>query len=195
MVPYVVPFDPRDYRNTAALRDRLGYAQDVPLLAAAVGGTAVGGALLDLVADGFAHLREEVPNAQMVMITGPRISPDDITDVEGLTKHAYLEEAFGHLACADAAVVQGGLSMTMELVAAQRPFLYFPLARHWEQQKFVAHRLDHYRAGTRLDYATTTPSDLAQHLLRTMSRRARYRAVPRDGAKVAAERIASLLTR
>ena len=42
MVPYVVPFDPRDYRDTAALRTRLGYPLDVPLLAAAVGGTAVG---------------------------------------------------------------------------------------------------------------------------------------------------------
>ena len=86
----------------------------------------------------------------MVMVTGPPDLPDDITDVEGLTKHAYLPDAFAHLACADAAVVQGGLSTTMELVAAQRPFVYFPLARHWEQQHFVAHRLDHYRAGTRI---------------------------------------------
>ena len=60
-------------------------------------------------------------------------------------------DCFAHLACADAAVVQGGLSTTMELVAARRPFVYFPLARHWEQQHFVAHRLDHYGAGVRMD--------------------------------------------
>ena len=53
----------------------------------------------------------------------------------------------------------------MELVAAQRPFVYFPLARHWEQQDFVTHRLDHYRAGTRLDFATTSPRDLATAML------------------------------
>ena len=195
MVPYVVPFEARDYRNAAALRSRLGYPLDVPLLAAAVGGTAVGRPLLDLVAEGFAHLRKEVPDARMVMVTGPRISPDDITDVEGLTKHAFLPDAFAHLACADAAVVQGGLSTTMELVAAQRPFVYFPLARHWEQQEFVTHRLDHYRAGTRLDFATTSPRDLATALQHAMNRRPRYRAVPRNGASVAGERIASLLTR
>jgi UDP:flavonoid glycosyltransferase YjiC (YdhE family) len=195
MMPYVVPFDPRDYRDTAALRTRLGYPQDVPLLAAAVGGTAVGRPLLDLVAEGFAHLRKEVPDAQMVMLTGPRISPSDITDVEGLTKHAYLDEAFAHLASADAAVVQGGLSTTMELVAAQRPFLYFPLAHHWEQQHFVTHRLDHYRAGVRMDYATTTPPDLAAAMQRSMQRRPRYRAVPRNGADLAADRIVTLLSR
>ena len=83
----------------------------------------------------------------------------------------------------------------MELVAAQRPFLYFPLAHHWEQQHFVSHRLDHYRAGTRMDYATTTPPDLAAAMLRSMQRRPRYRAVPRNGAHLAATRITSLLTR
>ena len=195
MIPYVVPFDPRDYRDPIALRNRLGYPQDVPLLAAAVGGTAVGRPLLDLVAEGFGHLRKEVPDARMVMLTGPRIAPSDISDVEGLTKHAYLEEGFAHLACADTAVVQGGLSTTMELVAAQRPFLYFPLAHHWEQQHFVTHRLDHYRAGTRMDYASTSPPDLATAMLRSMQRRPRYRAVRRDGADVAAERIVSLLRR
>ena len=194
MVPYVVPFDARDYRDTAALRAALGYPPDGPLLAAAVGGTAVGRPLLDLIAEGFAHLRKELPDARMVMVTGPRISPDDITDVDGLTKHAFLPDAFAHLACADAAVVQGGLSTTMELVAAQRPFVYFPLARHWEQQEFVTHRLDHYRAGTRLDFATTSPRDLAAAMSHAMSRRPRYRAVPRNGASVAGGRIASLLT-
>ena len=195
MVPYVVPFDPRDYRDTAALRARLGYGGEGPLIAAAAGGTAVGRSLLDLVAEGFAHLRKEVPSARMVMMTGPRIAPSDLTDVEGMTKHSFVEDGFAHLACADTAVVQGGLSTTMELVAAQRPFLYFPLARHWEQQHFVTHRLDHYGAGTRMDYATTTPADLAAAMLRSMERRPRYRAVPRNGAGLAAGRIASLLRR
>jgi hypothetical protein len=37
-------------------------------------------------------------------------------------------------------VVQGGLSTTMELVACRRPFLYFPLRNHFEQNVHVAHR-------------------------------------------------------
>jgi len=70
-------------------------------------------------------------------------------------------DLFEYLACADAAIVQGGLSTTMELVATRRPFIYFPLRRHWEQQHFVTHRLDYYRAGLRMDYTTTTADDLA----------------------------------
>lgn len=79
-------------------------------------------------------------------------------------------------------------------MAAQRPFLYFPLARHWEQQLFVTHRLDHYGAGHRLDYATTTPAGLAVRLQQAMAERPDYRPVPRDGARVAGARIAALLT-
>jgi len=45
-----------------------------------------------------------------------------------------------------------------------------------------------------MDYARTTPSDLADAMLRAMALRPRYRAVPRDGAAVAGARVASLLT-
>ena len=54
-------------------------------------------------------------------------------------------------------MVQGGLSTTMDLTACRRPFLYFPLRNHFEQNIHVAHRLDRYRAGRRMDYATATP--------------------------------------
>ncbi|MDN5796678.1 MAG: alpha/beta fold hydrolase [Intrasporangium sp.] len=193
-VPYVVPFDPRDYRDPMALRRRLGYREDVPLLAGAVGGTAVGRALLELMVEAFGRLRKELSGAEMVLVTGPRIDPADLPDLEGLTKYGYLQESFAHLAAADAAVVQGGLSTTMELVAARRPFVYFPLARHWEQEHFVTHRLRHYRAGRPMDFASTTPRLLADALIDQLSRTPRYRAVPRDGARAAADRIVPLLT-
>ncbi len=192
-VPYVVPCDPRSYRDPAALRRQLGYGEGYPLLAAAAGGTAVGRDLLELVAEGVALLRKDLPDAQIVTCTGPRIDPGDLPDVEGLDKHGLLDDSFAHLAAADAAVVQGGLSTTMELVAAGRPFIYFPLARYWEQQRFVTHRLDHYSAGKRMDYGSTSPVQLAAALGKAVTRRPRYRAGPRNGAVVAASRIAALL--
>ena len=45
-VPYIVPFNPLDYRDKAALRRKLHHDPDAPLLVAAVGGTAVGADLL-----------------------------------------------------------------------------------------------------------------------------------------------------
>jgi len=195
-VPYVLPFDPAAYRDRAGLRRRLGYPADQPLLVAAVGGTSAGVSLLELTCDAFARLRKQVPDARMVLVTGPRIDPRLLPDTEGMDKHGYVPDLFEHLACADAAVVQGGLSTTMELVATGRPFIYFPLRRHWEQQHFVTHRLSHYRAGLRMDYTTTTADDLAATMRAALAEvgiRPGYRKVSRGGADRAAARIATLL--
>ena len=195
-VPYVLPFNPDAYRDRAVLRCRLGYPEDQPLLVAAVGGTAVGTSLLELTCDAFARLRKQVPDARMLLVTGPRIDPRLLPETEGMDKRGYVPDLFEHLACADAAVVQGGLSTTMELVATGRPFIYFPLRHHWEQQHFVAHRLNHYRAGLRMDYATTTADDLATTMRTALTQNDTgpgYRKVPRGGAHRAAARIATLL--
>ena len=175
---------------------QLGYPEDRPLLVAAVGGTAVGTGLLELICDAFSRLRKDVPDAQMTLVAGPRIDPRQLPDQEGIDKRGYVPDLFQHLACADAAVVQGGLSTTMELVATRRPFIYFPLRRHWEQQHFVTHRLGHYRAGIRMDYSTTSPDDLATAMRTALAQNhtdPAYRRVPRDGADRAAERITALL--
>jgi len=195
-VPYVLPFNPDAYRDRTGLRRRLGYPDDQPLLVAAVGGTAVGTSLLELTCDAFVRLRKQVPDARLLLVTGPRIDPRLLPDAEGMDKRGYVPDLFEHLACADAAVVQGGLSTTMELVATGRPFIYFPLRRHWEQQHFVTHRLRHYRAGLRMDYATTTADDLAAAMRTALAQNGTgpgYRKVPRGGADRAAARIAPLL--
>ena len=194
-VPYVVPFDPSAFRRPAALRRSLGYGTGYPLYLASVGGTSVGRDLLELTAESFAIVRKDQPDARMVMVTGPRLAPEELPDIEGMEKRGYVADLFAHLAASDAAVVQGGLSTTMELVAARRPFVYFPLARHWEQQHFVTHRLDHYRAGTRMDFATTTPPELAAALIAARAARPTYRPIRRGGAEKAGALLAGLLVR
>ncbi len=192
-VGYIAPFDPAIYRDTPALRKRLGYETEGPLFFAAVGGTAIGRSLLKKVAEAFKLVRQARADARMVMVTGPRIDPASLPDIEGLDKRPYVHNLFEHLACADAAVVQGGLSTTMELVALKRPFIYFPLRQHWEQLHHVAHRLDRYGAGVRLNYATTSPEALAGALVGALEQPVSYREVAPGAARRAAERIASLL--
>ncbi len=194
-VGYVLPFDPREYRDAEALRRRLRYGTGYPLLFAAVGGTGVGRPLLQRVVDGFAQLRETMPDARMVMVTGPRIDPDELPDVAGLEKRLYVHNLFEHLACAEAAIVQSGLSTTMELVATRRPFAYVPLRKHWEQQHHVGYRLRHYGALNRLEYAELTPSRVAQDFQQLVGSSVDYREVPRDSARRAAQQIATLLPR
>jgi UDP:flavonoid glycosyltransferase YjiC (YdhE family) len=118
-----------------------------------------------------------------------------LPDTVGMDERGYVPDPFEHLACADAAAVPGGLSTTMELVAAGRAFIYFPLRRHWKQQHFVTHRLNHYRADLRMDYTTTTADDLATAVRAVAQADTRlvYRKVPRGGAGRAATRIATLL--
>jgi hypothetical protein len=70
----------------------------------------------------------------------------------------------GSWAACDVAVVQGGLTTSLELAAARRPFLYFPLRRHFEQNLHVRHRLERYGAGRAMDYATATPETIAHEL-------------------------------
>jgi UDP-N-acetylglucosamine:LPS N-acetylglucosamine transferase len=111
----------------------------------------------------------------------------------GLEVRGYVNGLYRHLAAADLAVVQGGLSTAMELTANQRPFLYFPLKHHFEQNYHVRYRLDRYGAGCHMDYETTTPESLAHAMLNELKRPVNYRPVESDGAARAARRIAELL--
>ena len=99
-----------------------------------------------------------------------------------------------HLAACDLAVVQGGLSTTMELTAARRPFVYVPLQHHFEQQVHVPHRLAQYGAGRRLDYADAAdPDRLAEVIAAEIGRPVAYRPVETDGAARVARMLAELL--
>ena len=91
------------------------------------------------------------------------------------------------------AVVQGGLTTTMELTAAGRPFLYIPLRKHFEQNFHVAHRLDQYEAGTRLEYDSLTPDSLAEAIADAIGTEAAYKPVETDGAERAASLISDLM--
>lgn len=54
---------------------------------------------------------------------------------------SYVDRLYEHFAASDLAVVQAGGTTTPELTALRRPFLYFPLEEHFEQQVHVAGRL------------------------------------------------------
>jgi UDP-N-acetylglucosamine:LPS N-acetylglucosamine transferase len=106
---------------------------------------------------------------------------------------AYVHELYRHLAACDLAVVQGGLSTCMELTANRRPFLYFPLRHHFEQNFHVRRRLERYNAGRCMDYETATPEVIAAAIAEEIGRPVRYRAVETDGAARAAARISELI--
>ena len=149
---YVTGFDPPSEDEVARSRHELGYGPDDVLCIVAVGGSAVGEPLLRRVLDAVPLAREKVPGLRFLVVTGPRIDPLALPDVAGVEVRGYVPDLYLRLAAADVAVVQGGLTTTMELAAARVPFVYVPLRHHFEQSIHVAHRLANYRAGVRADY-------------------------------------------
>jgi pimeloyl-ACP methyl ester carboxylesterase len=190
---YVTGFDPSEVADRQALRHELGYRNDEQVCIVTVGGSGVGGALLRKVIAAYPLAKRAVPALRMIVVAGPRIDPAGLPTHESLEVRAFVPELYRHLAACDLAVVQGGLTTCMELTANLRPFLYFPLRYHFEQNFHVAHRLDRYRAGRRMDYATTDPDTIADAITAEIGRAVDYRPVETDGAARAASLIAELL--
>jgi hypothetical protein len=189
---YVPGFDPRAVADRDALRAELGYG-DEPLCVISVGGSGVGAPLLQRAIEALPLARERLPGLRTVAVTGPRIDPESLPAAEGLDVRGYVHELYRHLAACDVAVVQGGLTTTMELVAAGRPFVSIPLASHFEQRYHVRHRLDRYGARTWLDYGDAGPETLAGAIADAFASRPEYRPVDGAGAARAAGLIAELL--
>jgi hypothetical protein len=81
----------------------------------------------------------------------------------------------------------------MELTTARTPFLYFPLRHHFEQTFHVRHRLERYRAGRAMDFATDGPDEIAAAITDQIGKEVEYRAVDAGGAARAAASISELL--
>ena len=62
------------------------------------------------------------------------------------------------------ALLQAGLGTTMERVATRRPFLSFPLERHFEQCIHVRNRLANHCADCSVRLREVSPSELAERL-------------------------------
>jgi predicted glycosyltransferase len=175
------------------LRAELGYPPDEVVCVVSAGGSGVGGPLLRRVVDAYDACRTRVPGLRMQVVTGPRLDPATLRAPKGVTVQGFLPDLHRHHAACDVAIVQGGLSTTMELTAAGRPFLYFPLRHHFEQQFHVRHRLQRHRAGRAMDYETADPDVIAEALVTELSGPRDYLPVPADGAERAAKLVAEIL--
>lgn len=190
---YVTGFDPSALGDRDELRADLGYRPDEKVCVVSVGGSGVGASLLRRVIASFEDAKRAVPELRMIVVAGPRIDPSSLPSPDGLEVVAYVHNLYRHLAACDLAVVQGGLTTAMELTASRRPFLYFPLRHHFEQNMHVAHRLDRYGAGRRMDFDVAGPEAIADAIAAEIGRDVDYRPVETDGARRAAEKLAELL--
>jgi pimeloyl-ACP methyl ester carboxylesterase/predicted glycosyltransferase len=190
---YITGFTPPATDDIDGIREDLGFADGEKVIVVTVGGSGVGRALLEKIIAAYPLVKERIPEARMIVVAGPRIDPGSLPEYPGLQIEGYVERLYRHLSVCDLAVVQGGLTTCMELAAARRPFLYFPLQDHFEQIYHVRHRLDRYGAGRYMDYSTSDPDSIAEAMAIEVGRDVDYAPVETDGAARAAARIAELL--
>lgn len=190
---YVTGFVPPTDVERAALRAEFAYRDDELICIVTVGGSGVGVSFLRTVINAFPELKRRLPNLRMIVVAGPRIDPATLPVHAGVEVHAYVPELYRRLAACDIALVQGGLTTTMELTAARRPFIYFPLQHHFEQNFHVRHRLERYNAGRCMRYADATPDTIAAAIEAELHRPVAYRVVESSGAATAARLIAEVL--
>jgi predicted glycosyltransferase len=191
---YVTGFQPPSPEQVARSRRELGYGDADRLCIVAVGGSGVGEPLLRRVLDAVPVARARVPELRFLVVTGPRIEPGVLPSVEGADVVGYVPDLYLSMAAADVAVVQGGLTTTMELTAARVPFLYVPLRHHFEQSFHVHHRLQRYQAGRCASYDEISDPDwLAEAITQQLGSDVAFRPVESDGAERAAAMLAELV--
>ena len=189
---YILPFDPAEYTDKTSIRAKLGYGQE-PLVVCSIGGTSIGKDLLQLCGQAYPIIRQKVPDLRMVLVCGPRLSAEALKVPEQVEVRGYVPALYEHFAASDLAIVQAGGTTTLELTALRRPFLYFPLAKHCEQQIHVAERLARHQAGVKMVYSQTTPEILAEKVIANLGKKVHYPPIPTDGARKAAQLITKLL--
>jgi predicted glycosyltransferase len=176
-----------------ALRAELGYAPDEQICIVSVGGSGVGEPLLRRVIEAVPLARRRAPALRAIVVAGPRIDPARLPAAEGVEVRGYVPDLPRHLACCDLGIVQGGLTTCMELAAARTPFLYLPLAHHFEQCFHVDHRLRRLGAGRRIDYAATDADALAEAIVEALAQPAAWSPVDQGGARRAADLLLDML--
>ena len=190
---YITGFDPADFGAKDDLRAALGYRPDERVCIVTVGGSGVGRPLLQRVLAAYPIVKRRLPDLRMIVVAGPRIDPASLGAPAGVEVRPFVPDLPRHLAAADLAIVQGGLTTCMELTASGTPFIYVPIRNHFEQNFHVSHRLERYNAGRRLSYEETDPDSLAAAMVDVLGTNSVFRPVETDGAARAAAMIAGLL--
>lgn len=191
-IGYVLQFDPKEYIDKVKIRKKLGYGEE-PLIICSIGGTAIGKELLELCGKAYPIVGEQIPNLRMILICGPRLSIESLNVPQDIELRQFVPALYEHFAACDLAIVQGGGATTLELTALRRPFIYFPLEGHSEQEIVVAGRLRRYGAGIRMSYSNTTEKSLAEAIIANINVMKTYKDVPVNGASTGAHLINKLL--
>ncbi len=185
-VGFIVPSNPCDLADVQSQKLRLGYGSE-KLILCSIGGTSIGDGLLDLCGRAYPLIRKQLGEVRMVLVAGPRLKPEAVPAPDGIEVRGFVPHLYEHFAACDLAIVTAGGTMTAELTALKRPFIFFPIEENFEQERVVVPRLRRHKAGVEMRYHRTTPQRLAETVVGNISKKVDYADMPLDGARMAAE--------
>ncbi len=176
-------------------RQRLGFEEQDTVVTVAVGCAGVGEYLLKSANDAAPLLSSTVPNLKMELICGMGIDSASLRRAAnpGVQVIDYVKNYEEYVAASDAAVLQSGLTSSMECLMAGVPLIVVPLAGHWEQANTARYLAAKYRVDTIDADALTAPAiaDALRKILNTPVRR--KSPFFGNGHVVAAQAIADVL--
>lgn len=186
-------FERGDLKDRGTLRELLGYAADERVCIVTAGGTAIGRGLIERFLEAVPALEERVPGLRMIVAAGPRIDTAALRAPPHVEVHGYLHNLHLHLAAADLAVVAGGGTTPLDLLAAGRPFVWVPLRCHTVQRQHVAHRIQRRGGPSPTDYDELSAVTLASAVAGLLSAEMHYNPIPDDRLDQTADRLAELI--
>jgi UDP-N-acetylglucosamine:LPS N-acetylglucosamine transferase len=180
-----VYFDTGACADKNALRKELGYS-DGHLILCSAGGTNIGSSLLQRCIDAYPLIRSKIGDARMIVVQGPHGGNQLQNVPEGVEVRGYVKDLYKHMAAADINIVQGGGSTTLELAILQKPFIYFPLKGHSEQEISVARKLVDNNIGIRRSFDETPKEKMAELVAENIDKPVNYPKLSCDGCRNAA---------
>lgn len=115
------------FKSTRSSFNDTSYRDGEKICIVTVGGSSVGGDLIRRILAAYPMAKRAIPELRMIVVTGPRLDPVGFNFPAGVKVRRFVPDLDRHFAACDLALVQGGLTTSMELAAAGTPFLYFPL--------------------------------------------------------------------
>jgi len=176
-------------------RKMLGFYENERVVTVTVGCTGAGEYLLKAANEAAPLLMNKVPGLRMELICGKGIDSGPLrrTAKPGVRVHDYVRNFQEYIAASDAAVLQSGLTSTIECLMIGVPMVVVPLANHWEQANTARYVSEKFGIKS-IAADQVTAEVLADAMLEILNQSSKPKSHFRgDGHIVAAQAIAEVL--
>lgn len=159
MVTYTGPFlkkNPAELESKEELRKKFGFSSVEKIVLVTVGGSEFGRKLLDIIMEAS----ERMDHDKMIVVTGPCIGSDFISDSDKVIKKKYLDNMMEWMKLSDVIISHAGHNTTMEIASLGIPNILIPIDNHPEQLR-NASNMDKYGISIVRDIKKLDPDKLA----------------------------------